>query len=65
MLIINMVVMLGGIILQPAIGMILDYYAVMTLYAYQVALIVLPVGLFIAAGLSCILKESYPRHNIA
>lgn len=57
--IINMIVMFGGIILQPVIGMILDIISNISVSQYQTALLVLPLGLFIASGLSFVLKESY------
>lgn len=57
--IINMIVMLGGIILQPVIGIILDIISSSTASQYQTALLVLPISLFIAAGLSIILTETF------
>jgi sugar phosphate permease len=56
---INMIVMVGGIILQPLIGIILDIISSSTVSQYQTALLVLPICLFIAAALSYVLKETY------
>jgi len=57
--IINMIVMLGGIVLQPLIGMILDVISNTSVSQYQTALLIIPISLFIASGLSFILNESY------
>jgi len=57
--IINIIVMLGGIILQPLIGLILDVISNTSVSQYQTALLILPIGLFISSGLSFILNESY------
>ena len=59
---INMTVMIGGIILQPVIGKILDLKISTELYdSYQIALSALPIGLFLSAILSLILKETYTK----
>lgn len=57
--IINMIVMFGGMILQPVIGVILDIISDVTVSQYQTALLTLPICLLVATGLSFILKESY------
>jgi MFS family permease len=65
--IINMIVMLGGVVLQPVIGGILDFLIAyngvyrerMPIVNYQIALAILPIGLFVASGLILFLKESY------
>lgn len=57
--IINMLVMCGGIVMQPLIGYILDLLNKDSISDYQVSLIVLPVSLFIAGGLSYLLRESF------
>lgn len=57
--IINMIVMLGGMILQPIIGKILDIISSNSVEQYQTALLVLPIGLLAATILSFMLKESY------
>jgi MFS family permease len=57
--IINMLVMLGGIIMQPLIGIILDVISLSSVSQYQTALLVLPISLLLAAILSYILAESY------
>lgn len=57
--IINMTVMVGGIILQPLIGFILDIISSASVSQYQTALLVLPICLFIAAGLSYSLTETF------
>lgn len=78
----NMVVMLGGIFLQPMVGWILDYsvksrephinltYAavhqfqhVYTSHDYQIALFMLPLGIFIAYVLTFFLKETYAQSD--
>ena len=57
--IINMIVMFGGITLQPVIGMILDVISDTSVSQYQTALLILPLSLFIASALSFVLQESY------
>lgn len=57
--IINMLVMLGGIVMQPVIGQALDLLHQDTLKHYQVALLILPVSLLVAAILSILLRESF------
>lgn len=57
--IINMFVMVGGIIMQPLIGIMLDLLETPNTSNYQTALIVLPASLFLAAMLSHILRESF------
>lgn len=66
---INMLVMVGGIVLTPLVGYILDYLTtnilseelVVTFYEYQKALLILPVGLILGALLCLKLKETH--HN--
>ncbi|GJM07085.1 MAG: MFS transporter [marine bacterium B5-7] len=73
----NMFVMLGGMLLQPLVGILLQlnekvipvvgHVHVYTNYAYSHALLVLPVGLVLCGFLSFILKETggrpqYPRN---
>lgn len=64
----NMIVMLGGLLLAPLVGVILDWLTphhaqkVMhnpTFIDFQYALLLLPVGLLLAGLLSVILKESF------
>lgn len=61
----NMVVMLGGVFLQPVVGHIIDFMGKVhhtqtnTLYNYQVALSVVPIGVAISAILSFILMRFY------
>jgi hypothetical protein len=64
----NMVVMVGGGVLPPIIGKMLDSsmqvvdnFAVVSSEDYSIALAVLPLSLFIAGILSLILKESYRK----
>jgi len=64
----NMVVMVGGGVLPPIIGKVLDSsmqvvdnVAVVSSEDYSIALAVLPLSLFIAGILSLILKESYRK----
>lgn len=65
----NMVVMLGGAILPPVIGKILDFtmevkegVQVPGTENYGAALVIIPIGLFIAGILTLYLKESYKKH---
>jgi len=66
--VINMIVMLGGFVFQPLVGMLLDWrwsgamQGHVPIYAvsdYQHALILLPMGMIVAAVLSLILKETH------
>jgi MFS family permease len=70
---INMIIMLGGLISQPAVGMLLDWSWLAApvlengnrLYSaanYQWALLVLPAGLFLSALLTKFLHESFQDH---
>lgn len=55
---VNMFVMLGGLFLQPKVGIILDYLTdTDELIKFKIALAILPVGLIIAAVLSMFLKN--------
>lgn len=64
---INMLVMVGGAVLQPVIGLLLDHYNRLSpghmlttpIENYSKALLVLPVGYALAAALAFALKESY------
>ncbi len=67
----NMVVMIGGVILPPVIGKLLDnshkiaadgVLSTVGVQEYSHALIVLPVALVLAGILSLYLKESYKKH---
>lgn len=68
----NMVVMVGGMILQPAMGMVLDFYwskgphefleGGVRSYStdmYQHALLAMPIGMLLAMVLAYCLRESY------
>ncbi len=63
----NFVVMLGGMALQPLVGIVLDRMQtvdaageiILTTYDYKYALLVMPLGLILASILSLFLKESY------
>lgn len=64
----NMIVMLGGILFQPIIGILLDWVWDGTIISnlhvyssdqYRFALVVLPLGIFVATILSFFLKESF------
>lgn len=64
----NMIVMLGGIVFQPVIGILLDWVWDGTIISnlpvysstdYRFALALLPAGIFISAILTFFLKESY------
>lgn len=67
----NMVVMVGGVLLPPVIGQILDNMGfelignkpVYRIQDFSVALAVLPIGLILSGILSVFLKESYHRHK--
>lgn len=63
----NFIVMLGGFVLQPLVGIILDYLRSkhaqigpqLFAYDFKLALMILPVGLILAAVLCFFIKESY------
>lgn len=62
----NFIVMLGGFVLQPLVGIILDYLrtnestnAVVNLVDFKAALLIIPIGLVVASILSFFLKETY------
>ena len=64
----NMVVMVGGVLLPPLIGKILDNATrvvnntpVLTVHDFSIALAVLPLGLLLSGILSLFLKESYHK----
>ena len=64
----NLLVMLGGMLLQPMVGKILDhrrYIGDIGIYVidFQYALIILPVGLLIGGMLAIFLKETYHLKN--
>lgn len=65
----NMVVMIGGVLLPPLIGKILDgaiqvvdNNPVLTAHDFSIALAVLPLGLVLSGILSLLLRESYHKH---
>lgn len=64
---INMVVMIGGIVLQPVTGKLLDLFkhiypnVTANSLHFQYALTVLPIALLLAGILSILCKESYPH----
>ncbi len=63
----NFLVMLGGMALQPAVGILLDRLQTVNAYGeilittqhFKSALLIMPIGLILAAVLSLVLKESY------
>jgi MFS family permease len=63
----NFIVMLGGFVLQPLVGIFLDFIRVYnsqgslwpSLFDFKLALLILPIGLLLASGLCLFLKESY------
>lgn len=63
----NFLVMLGGMALQPLVGLFLDRLqhvngdgqVIQSMQNFKTALLIMPIGLIIAAVLSLILKESY------
>ena len=64
-----MVVMVGGVVLPPLIGKLLDNSLQMvdglpslTIHDYSSALAILPAALLLAGILSALLKESYRKH---
>lgn len=62
---VNMFVMLGGLYLQPKVGVILDCLTYPNeLIKFKIALSILPVGLVIAAILSIFLKNSIQQPEI-
>jgi MFS family permease len=64
---VNMIVMLGGLYLQPKVGVILDYCINYNdeLTKFRIALSILPIGLFVAAALSLFLKSGIPQEDLA
>lgn len=63
---INMLVMCGGIVLQPTVGFILDYFTLdihVGYVDYQQALLVLPFGIFIGLIISLYIKETFNKTN--
>ncbi len=64
----NMLVMIGGVLLPPVIGKILDSAllsdnaADLTASDFSIALSILPLGLVLSGILSLFLKESYHKH---
>ena len=57
----NMVVMMGGALLPPIIGKLLEQEMGISLHSFSQALLLLPIGLLLAAVLSFSLKESYRK----
>ncbi len=55
----NFLVMLGGMLLQPLVGILVNSFSI----TLQKALIILPLGLILATILSVFLKESYNREQ--
>lgn len=67
---VNMLVMLGGMVFQPLVGKLLDLnwggithngIRVYSAHNFKVALLILPIGLFIGGILSLILKETHAK----
>ncbi len=58
---VNMLVMVGGLLLQPSVGLMLDYLAFTFNYneltSFKYALVILPIGLIFSAILSIFLKN--------
>ena len=71
----NMFVMIGGAVLQPVVGMLLDYLwtgqlaengtRLVSAGGYQIAFTVLPFGLILTVILSMFLKETYSEDTKA
>lgn len=68
----NMLVMIGGAILQPSIGYLLDLSKSLqpvaermnyTINDYHSAMLVLPISLFVASLMICLLKETYCKQT--
>lgn len=68
----NMIVMLGGMLFQPAIGMLLDWVRnpdiVVHLHAYsssdyKIAFSVIPIGIFVSGICALFLKETYGNNH--
>jgi MFS family permease len=63
----NFIVMLGGFVLQPLVGIVVDALrsnqiqsaAMVNAADFKTALLIIPLGLLLAAGLSFFLKETY------
>lgn len=71
---VNMIVMIGGVIFQPLVGWILDFFWKGTMiegvrfYAasdYRLALALLPLSTLLAICLAPFLRETYPHREIA
>jgi len=61
---VNMLIMVGGLYLQPKVGLILDYLSYPNeLTKFKIALIILPVGLIVSAILSMFLKNGI-KHDL-
>lgn len=58
----NLLVMLGGFLLQPLVGILLERMPVVTVDGFRLALLVMPIGLILAAVLTFFLRESYPEN---
>lgn len=66
--VVNFLVMLGALIIQPLVGVLLGLYQkakiihhvpIYSLAAYHHALFIVPIGMFVAAFLTFLMKESY------
>ncbi len=69
---INMLVMVSGMLLQPIVGGLLDYFWLgemvddipyYSVQAYQYALAILPIGLILATSLTVFLSETHAKVN--
>lgn len=71
---INACVMMGGMIVQPLFGYLLDFFASghqtihgtirYTLHQYQMALYIIPLFLVVALIMCCLIKETYKNTDI-
>lgn len=71
---INLLVMLGGMLLQPLVGSLLDLFwsgqvlngvRVYDAHAYQTAMIIIPMLMLVASVLSFLLKDNYQTQEIS
>jgi MFS family permease len=71
---VNMIVMIGGVVFQPLVGWILDFFWKGTMiegvrsysaYDYRLALAILPLSTLLAVFLGPLLRETYPHRQVS